>query len=422
MILQTEVLDRTQQFVESLLNRQLPAHFTYHNLKHTKEVVAAAQVIGTRSQLSEHDLETVLLAAWLHDTGYCFRIREHEEESIRLAKEILTEQQVEEVRLNQVVGCIAATRYPQQPQNILEEVLCDADMYHTASEEYMERAEQLRHEIMEISKCVISRREWAQNNREFLKNHRFFTEFGQTEMEVAKQKNAKKLKKMLKEMEEDYSEFPMDVEETYKQINRIDKDREKEKDKEKQEKKKDKKKKDPNTPVRGIETMFRTMSANHLELSSIADNKANIMISINSIILSIIVSVLGRKLEEYPNFTIPTLILTLVCLGTIIFAVLATRPNVTSGIFTKEDVYKKRTNLLFFGNFHSMKLDDYEWGIKEMMKDSDYLYGSMIRDNYFLGKVLGKKYRLLRIAYTIFMFGLVVAILSYGVAIVFFPV
>jgi hypothetical protein len=69
-----------------------------------------------------------------------------------------------------------------------------------------------------------------------------------------------------------------------------------------------------------------------------------------------------------------------------------------------------------------MNLDDYEWGIKEMMKDSDYLYGSMIRDNYFLGKVLGKKYRLLRIAYTIFMFGLVMAILSYGVAIVFYPV
>lgn len=226
-------------------------------------------------------------------------------------------------------------------------------------------------------------------------------------------------------MEEDYSEFPLDVEETYKQINRLDKDREKEKEKEKQKEKvkdKEKEKKDPNTPVRGIETMFRTMSANHLELSSIADNKANIMISINSIILSIIVSVLGRKLEEYPNFNIPTLILTLVCLGTIVFAVLATRPNVTSGVFTKDDVYKKRTNLLFFGNFHSMKLDDYEWGIKEMMKDSDYLYGSMIRDNYFLGKVLGKKYRLLRIAYTIFMFGLVIAILSYGVAIVFFPV
>jgi hypothetical protein len=214
------------------------------------------------------------------------------------------------------------------------------------------------------------------------------------------------------------------VEETYKKINRIDKEREKEKDKEKQkekEKLKDPQKKDT-TPVRGIETMFRSMSANHLELSSIADNKANIMISINSIILSIIVSVLGRKLEEYPNFNIPTLILTLICLSTIIFAVLATRPSVTTGVFTKEDVYKKRTNLLFFGNFHSMNLDDYEWGMKEMMKDSEYLYGSMIRDNYYLGIVLGKKYRLLRIAYTIFMFGLVISILSYGIAIVFFPV
>jgi hypothetical protein len=110
------------------------------------------------------------------------------------------------------------------------------------------------------------------------------------------------------------------------------------------------------------------------------------------------------------------------CLVTIVFAVLATRPNVTTGVFSKEDVYNKRSNLLFFGNFHSMKLDDYEWGIREMMKDSDYLYGSMIRDNYFLGIVLGKKYKLLRIAYTVFMFGLIVSFIAYGIAIVFFPV
>lgn len=422
MILQTEVLDKTQQFVESLLTGKLPASFIYHNLKHTKEVVAAAQVIGIHASLSEHDQETVLLAAWLHDTGYCFRYNAHEEESIRVAREVLHEQQVHPVQIEQVVGCIAATKYPQQPKNILEEVLCDADMYHITSEGYFEKAELLRQEIMEVTKCTLSRREWTENNREFLKEHHFFTHFGKTEMEPAKERNVKKLKKALKEMDEEHAEFSMDVAATYKQMNGIDKEYGQEKNREKKiEKEKVKNNKDKK-PVRGIETMFRTLSANHLELSAIADNKANIMITVNSIILSIIVSVLGRKLEEYPNFMIPTLILTIACLGTIVFAVLATRPNVTSGVFTKEDVHNKRTNLLFFGNFHQMNLDDYEWGMKEMMKDSEYLYGSMIRDNFFLGKVLGKKYKLLRIAYTIFMFGLVVAILSYGVAIIFFPV
>ncbi|GAB4241242.1 MAG: hypothetical protein Tsb0034_18150 [Ekhidna sp.] len=173
-------------------------------------------------------------------------------------------------------------------------------------------------------------------------------------------------------------------------------------------------------PTRGIETMFRTTSKNHMELSAIADNKANIMISINSIILSVLVSVLIRKLEEYPHMTIPAVLLTLVCLTTIVFAVLATRPNVSKGKFERLDIVNKETNLLFFGNFHRMSLKDYQWGMKEMLQDADYLYGSMIKDIYFLGAVLGKKYRLLRISYTVFMFGFVLSILGFIIAELFF--
>ncbi|MEM6734735.1 MAG: Pycsar system effector family protein [Bacteroidota bacterium] len=174
------------------------------------------------------------------------------------------------------------------------------------------------------------------------------------------------------------------------------------------------------TPTRGIETMFRTTSKNHMELSAIADNKANIMISINSIILSVLISVLIRKLEEYPHMTIPAILLTLVCLTTIVFAVLATLPNISNGKFDRSDIVNKKTNLLFFGNFHKMSLKEYEWGMKEMLQDADYLYGSMIKDIYFLGIVLGKKYQLLRVSYTIFMFGFVLSILGFIVAELFF--
>jgi hypothetical protein len=113
--------------------------------------------------------------------------------------------------------------------------------------------------------------------------------------------------------------------------------------------------------------------------------------------------------------------LVIVCLATIVMSILATRPNISSGMFTDDEVLAKKTNLLFFGNFHKMKLDRYEWGMKEMMKDGEYLYGSMIKDIYFLGVVLGKKYKLLRIAYTIFMIGFVLAILAFVCAMLFFP-
>ena len=144
------------------------------------------------------------------------------------------------------------------------------------------------------------------------------------------------------------------------------------------------------------------------------------MISINSIILSVLVSVLFRKLEDYPHLVIPGLILVFVCLTTIVFAVLATRPQVSSGTFSKEDIVNKKTNLLFFGNFHNSQLDDYMWGMKEMMKDADFLYGSMIKDIYFLGLVLGKKYKMLRKSYTVFMYGFIISILAFLIAMLFF--
>ena len=100
----------------------------------------------------------------------------------------------------------------------------------------------------------------------------------------------------------------------------------------------------------------------------------------------------------------------------IIFSILATRPTVTSGTFTKEDIADKKTNLLFFGNFHKMGYPDYDWAMTELLADKNYLYSSMIKDTYFLGIVLAKKYRYLRIAYNIFMFGLILAMIAFTFA------
>jgi hypothetical protein len=97
----------------------------------------------------------------------------------------------------------------------------------------------------------------------------------------------------------------------------------------------------------------------------------------------------------------------------VVFAILVTMPNITHGTFTKEDIRNKKANLMFFGNYHRMSQEDYEWGITSMMKDPEFLYGGMIRDNYNLGVLLNKKYRKLRIAYTVFMFGFVISVLAF---------
>src|SRR5262249_32640544 len=133
-------------------------------------------------------------------------------------------------------------------------------------------------------------------------------------------------------------------------------------------------------------------------------------------ILSIIISTMIKQFENSPNLRWPVLVLVGVCVTTIIFSILATRPNISSGTFTKEDIANKKTNLLFFGNFYKMNLPDYDWAMMEMLNDKQYLYSSIVKDTYFLGVVLAKKYRYLRIAYNIFMYGLIAAIIAFGVS------
>jgi predicted metal-dependent HD superfamily phosphohydrolase len=398
MIEKSEILKKVAKYTEEILTTEISSKFVYHDHYHTERVVDASQLIGKASGLTKEELEIVAIAAWFHDTGYRSGCNNHEKDSAKIAEEFLIKQEYPAEKVAQVVGCIMATQMPQNPQNLLQEVLCDADLHHLAVEDYSLMSEKMRQEIEHIKGHKINAEDWNQMNFSFFKEHEYFTAYGKEYLQPIKKKNLKEIKKQKKEKKGD-GEYTAKLEEKVKKLE--DKLLLK--------------------PDRGIETMFRTTSKNHLELSGMADNKANIMISVNTIILSVVVSVLIRKLYEYPNLIIPTVMLIVVCLSTIVMSILATRPNVSSGMFTDAEVMAKKTNLLFFGNFHKMKLDRYEWGMKEMMKDGDYLYGSMIKDIYFLGVVLGKKYKLLRLAYTIFMIGFVLSILAFVCAMLLFP-
>ncbi len=164
---------------------------------------------------------------------------------------------------------------------------------------------------------------------------------------------------------------------------------------------------------RGVSDMFRTSYRTHIELSAIADNKSNIMISINGIIISIIIASISPKIDSNPWLLIPTAALLLTCLGSMIYAVLSARPRVSKEPVSLDDVRANRANILFFGNFHTMERADYVEGMEELMQDSTRLYDNMARDIHGLGVVLAKKYRLLRISYNIFMVGLILSVFSF---------
>ncbi len=398
MVEEKDLLNKVEEFASHILKNDIAEKFVYHNHYHTSRVVEAAKMIGRESGLSDQEIEYVTIAAWFHDTGYKMGCENHEENSAVIAEEFLKKEEYPQEAIDVIKGCILATKMPQAPKSLIEQVLCDSDLHHLACSDYAEMAEKMHKEIEKVKNQEIDGETWNQMNYDFFKDHRFFTSYAQNNLQPIKEQNLDSIKKAVKRKKKEAKY----VQELEKKVSKLEA-------------------KVANKPDRGIETMFRTTSKNHLELSAMADNKANIMISVNTIILSVVVSVLIRKLYEYPNLVIPTILLVVVCLTTIVLAILATRPNVSSGVFTDTDVTERKTNLLFFGNFHKMKLDRYEWGMKEMMKDGEYLYGSMIKDIYFLGVVLGKKYKLLRICYTTFMIGFVVSIIAFVIAMLMFP-
>lgn len=380
-----------------------PALF-FHNYQHTEAVAKACSDMAAYYLLNTEDRNILMLAAWFHDTGYLENDgAEHEKTSVNIAKKFMLEQKVPEQIISKVEETILVTKMPQQPKNLLEQIICDADLSHLGRDEFSEQSKALRNEINAESDEQFTKQAWAAKTIKLLESHRYFTEYSVTRLEPGKQQNLKKLRKKYPE-EIPVLRVPIPSPAPPKPEEPVSA-----------------KKTAFQNPGRGVETMFRTTSANHLKLSEMADGKAHIMISVNSIILSVTISILLTKLEQYPNFIIPTAILVAVCVLAIIFSVLTTRPNVTKGKFEKEEILTTKPNLLFFGNFHEMSLDDYSWAMKEMMQDREYLYGAMIKDIYFLGVVLSKKYHFLRISYNIFMFGLIGSVIAFAIASFFTP-
>jgi HD superfamily phosphodiesterase len=386
-----QLISHARSYVREIFNNQVRSIFVFHNIEHTEDVVEACSYMADFYKLNEDDRLVLMLAAWFHDTGYSAGSASgHETESINHAVSFLRSHGVDEQVIQRVSSCIESTRMPQSP-----------DLYHLATEDFKARSQLLKQEQESVLGKKISKKDWRRNNVSFLENHKYFTEYGQEHLEAKKTQNLNALRRKKDAGDDDKEEVVQEVFPYVPQSTLYEQD--------------DDKSKQKNTE-RGIQTMFRTTSNNHFELSSLADSKSNIMISVNSIILSVTLTVMIARLAFYPHFIIPTIILLVVCLSSIIFAILATRPSISGGRFTEEDIRGKRTNLLFFGNFFRMSLDEYTWGMNEMLKDREYLYNSMIKDIYFLGVVLSKKYRYLRIAYTIFMWGLIAAVIAFAIA------
>jgi HD superfamily phosphodiesterase len=209
-----QLLSAVRNYVTDLFTKQVDPNFVFHNLEHTEDVVEACSHMADRYHLSDEDRLVLILAAWFHDTGYSKgEATGHEDESVKIATAFLIKNNVDENLVQRVSSCIEATRMPQSPVNLVEKILCDADLYHLATDDFRARSQLLKQEQESILGHKIDKKEWRKNNISFLENHKYFTDLGRDKLELKKMENLMALKKKkqvkaIEEKEEKVESFP----------------------------------------------------------------------------------------------------------------------------------------------------------------------------------------------------------------------
>lgn len=394
------IYKKVETHVSNLFERSNDTKLVYHNLQHTEKVVGRIKEIASHYNLIENDMLVLFVAAWFHDTGYL--IGEpvgHEDKSVQLMRDFIKDYAADEGLVNNIEECILATKGGAKPANLLQQIMVDADTYNLGTKEFETTNKQVYKEYT-LRYGYISKYEWNKQTLKLLENHRFYTDYCKDLLSEKKRKNIKEIRKSVEEHKSKEETAP----EAGKEGGGEDKGAAKAAN---------------NLTTKGIQTMLRLTSENHMKLSDMADGKANILISVNAIIISVILSVLLRRLQVDTYLTIPTIIFLTSSVCTIVVAILATRPKISEGTFSDQDIVDKKTNLLFFGNFYRTPQAEYENAMARMMVDSEYLYGSLIKDIYQLGVVLARKYKLIRWAYNIFMFGIIISVVAFAVAVMF---
>jgi hypothetical protein len=424
-----ELLKQVSGYVTSFYTKETDTRLTYHNYTHTWEMMDVVNRIMAGLALDDRSRFVIHTAIWFYDTGYAAPGNtDHKSKSADLAETFLKSAGADENDIAEIKKCILNTTIPQQPITIEQQIVCDTVMNYFGSDLYSEKSKQLKKETEALHGLKIGGEEWRKKSISLMENHHYFTDYAQANFTKIKLENLNQLKRKEEKKEEKKAEkeakellkkalpTPVPVVET--QLVAPDGHLMSETPPGNVEVKKIKKKKEK--AGRGLDTLFRIAATNHQRLSSMADNKAHIMISVNSIVISVLLGLIIRKLDKYDVIIIPTIIMLLVNVATIVFAVLATRPRVPHGMFTIEQVEKKNVDLTFFGNFYKMDFSDYEKGMKKLMTDSEFIYGSLIRNVYGQAKVLGKKFKFLQISYNIFMVGITVAVVAYALTFIFF--
>ena len=406
--MENDLLNKIEVFATEFITNKNPESIVYHDISFTHRLISAVKVISENENVSEKDIELLLAAAWIYGLGYydaesfgskriisgCIKC------TIRIGKPFLEEINYPQEHIAIVYAILENTKHPLNPTNKLEQIFADALYYDFAREKGEKYLKKMYQELLIFQAISIGKKKWNDELITLLENHTYFTTYGKSVLEPKKHKLIKEIKKdakalisiqdtaLKKELEISDRELKNLKESLSESNNKVD--------------------------IRTIQTVFRNTSRNHYTLNQMVDRKANIMISINAIINSLLIGgILGPSSTILDVSLIPAFILMIASSISIFYAILAINPNKTHGEFTEDDIRNKQGNLLYFGNFHNMSYRDYEWAMLEMITDKDYLYSSLIKDIYYLGEKIQKKHSNIRKSLMFFLVGTGLSAISF---------
>ena len=372
-----------EKHVHHILGKKLPNHVYFHDLHHTLQIKKAAKKLAKKASLNEEEKEALVVASLFQFTGYVKNDENYWKKSVAIAESFLQKNNASQKLIDDVKKLIALLSPGSEPDTFTEKLFLDAHHSYLGKKSYTKRLRRLRKEKEEISGEKTSMLEWQKEQMKKLSRHVFYTQLGEELFGTRKLKNLEKIK------------------DGHKKSLKIKSEREK------------------MTSVSansGARTLFKTALRNHIDLTAIADQKANIMLSINALIITIGLPAFSTYLSGTSYLIIPAVIFLLTSAATMILATLSTRPIKMNGETDLSKLLTGKTNLFFFGNFYKLRRDDYQESIKKIVADRNYLDTSFINDLFYLGLSLGDKYRLLRICYTVFVAGVSLSVLSFVIA------
>ena len=201
----TNRLKMVDRYVRLLFRDELPDGFKYHGADHTlhptKGVVASANRIAISENISEHDRELLITAAYFHDTGYIRKYKKNEPIAARMAGRILSLIGYKPDEIEKIQKMILSTDLESEPESHVEKIICDADLDHFGREDFFKLDGGLRQEWREKGMDVSDDVKWYKDTLELLKKHQFYTESQRKLRGKGKQKNIKSLIKKMQYFE-----------------------------------------------------------------------------------------------------------------------------------------------------------------------------------------------------------------------------